>query len=140
MRPTLAPICPRALIYDPATRRVTGTPTELGTVTATYTATVGADSFERTFQLHIVSAALVANAQRDILMVQGVVYAGVALSQATPGSGTGPYTYPLDSSQLPLGVNFDPTTVTLDGYADRVGQLPRRAVGHHGLGGAARSR
>ena len=114
---------PSGLVFDVATRRVTGTPTDLGAVTVTYSATLGADTFSKQFVMTVVSAALVANAQRDIVLVQGVAYSGVGLSQAVAGSGTAPYTYTLDNSQLPAGINFDAATVTLVGTPTEAGSF-----------------
>ena len=114
---------PSGLVFAADTRQITGTPTDLGEVTVTYSATVGGDTFSRTFVLTVVSAALVANAQRDILMVQGVAYTGVGLNRAVEGTGTAPYTYTLDNSQLPVGVNFDAETVSLVGTPTEAGSF-----------------
>ena len=112
---------PQGLAFSAGTRTVTGTPTVTGDVKVTYTATVGADSFEAAFSINVRSSTLVVDSQRDLTLVQGVQYSGVALVRAVSGSGTPPYAYVLTVGQLPLGMRFDPTSVTLLGTPSESG-------------------
>ncbi len=113
------------LSFDPDTRVLSGTPTEKGVTTLTYTATDSAGtpaSVTRAFDFTVtgVSIAEVDDQTYEI----GVSIDSLTLPEAT--GGTAPYTYALtgpngtDLSEVP-GLTFDPATRVLSGTPTEAG-------------------
>ena len=132
---------PAGLTFDPATRVLTGTPTELqGAVSYTYTATAGNATATLTFTIAVArdTRPVFVNEDPTIQLIANQVYTlnaaipALTLPEATGGNP--PITYALalagaqgrtqattgtdaggDSGTLPAGLTFDPATRTLSG-------------------------
>ena len=117
---------PPGLIFDPATRTLSGTPTELGETRVVYTVTDPRDSgrptqFGRIF-LVTVNPGLALDTPDDQNYRIGTMIPDLQLPEAT--GGTEPLTYTLTGpgdSALPPGLIFDPVTRTLSGTPDTAG-------------------
>ncbi len=108
------------LTFDPATRVLSGTPTEGGATTLTYTVTDSATtpaSVTRTFTVTVAELAL--PEQDDLAYPVGAAIDPVTLPAAT--GGTAPHTYALtgpnggEVSEAVPGLTFDPATRVLSG-------------------------
>jgi len=102
---------PPGLTFNPATRVISGTPTQSGlySVTVTVTDAVGTQA-SNTYSIRVIGALnLPTMALADGTV--GTVYTEQTLPEVT--GGTGPYTY--TSANVPLGLNFDPVTRKLTG-------------------------
>ncbi|SHG90218.1 Ig-like domain-containing protein [Pedobacter caeni] len=102
---------PPGLTFDPATRVISGTPTQSGlySVSVTVTDNTGTTA-TNTYPLRVIGAL---NLPTMVLAdgTVGTVYTEQTLPEVT--GGTGPYTY--TSADLPPGLNFDPVTRKLTG-------------------------
>ena len=117
---TISPDLPTGLIFDPATRLLSGTPAApqlatLYTYTATDSDAANPDSASLTFTV-TVAEDLVPTFQQvsipDKTYVQNLAIDSEALPAATGGDGVLTYTI---SPDLPTGLNFDPATRLLSG-------------------------
>lgn len=102
---------PPGLNFDPATRAITGTPTQSGTFTFPVTVT---DNENNTTTLDYTLTVRDALALGNVVFPDGavnVIYPTQTIPDAT--GGTGPYTYA--GLNLPPGLTFDPLTKTVSG-------------------------
>ena len=114
------------LMFNAATRTLSGTPTETGTHILKYTASDGTDSLSRTFNLEIrvAGTALFLPSPGDQIFIFNEEHS-VELPAAI--GGTAPYTYELylttPGDELPEnGLTFDPATRILSGTPTRSGE------------------
>ena len=116
----ISPALPAGLVFDPATRRLSGTPTEsqsatLFRYTATDSDTVSPDSTSLTFTITVQADLVPAFMLSDIpdkSYVQNLPIATETLPAASGGDGV--LTYAI-SPDLPAGLVFDPATRRLSG-------------------------
>ncbi|MGQ7852853.1 Ig-like domain-containing protein [Pedobacter sp. WC2501] len=108
---------PPGLTFNPATREITGTPTQSGTFTVPVTVT-DADGKTATnnYTIVVVDPLLLPAATLPD-GTEGTVYATQTLPSAT--GGVGPYTYV--ASNLPPGLIFNPTTRAVSGTPTQAG-------------------
>ncbi|MGN7989197.1 putative Ig domain-containing protein [Pedobacter sp. 22226] len=108
---------PPGLTFDPATRTITGTPTQSGTFTVPVTVT-DADGKTTTsnYTINIVNPLQLPAATLPD-GTEGTVYATQTLPAAT--GGVGPYTYV--ATNLPAGLTFDPATRQVSGTPTQAG-------------------
>jgi gliding motility-associated-like protein len=108
---------PPGLTFDPATRRITGTPTSAGTFTFPITVTDASGKTASSNYTIDVTDPLVMPAAVLPDGTEGVVYP----TQVIPGAtgGVGPYTY--TGSNLPPGLSFNPTTREITGTPTQAG-------------------
>ena len=117
-RYAITPALPPGIEFDPASRTLSGTPTEIAALT-TYQYTVqdsAGDTFVRTFRVQVHPALTIASIQ-DLYVAVGTAIRPVTLPAATGGLGA--YTYQL-SPAPPPGIIFDETTRTLSGAPSTV--------------------
>ncbi len=111
---TLAPVPPAGLSFDPGTRTLSGTPTEVTAQSAyTYKVTDAAsvsDSLQ--FTIEVIAGVRFSLTVDDQTYQRGVPIADLVLPEAT--GGTSPYSYTL-APVPPAGLSFDPGTRTLSG-------------------------
>ena len=107
---TLTPL-PNGLIFNETTRVLSGTPTAMETVTATYTATDDNGSTAMDTLTVIVAAGVAVTAPSDQTYTMGTAITALTLTPAT--GGTTPVTYTL--APLPNGLLFNATTRVLSG-------------------------
>ena len=116
---SLSPSLPAGLTFDPATRVLSGTPTEAAPArTYTYTATdADGDTARLTFTIEVVADAAPRFEVRTIdvqSFVDDEAITSITLPEATGGDA--PLVYSLSPS-LPAGLTFDPATRVLSGTA-----------------------
>ena len=107
---TLAPL-PNGLIFNETARVLSGTPTAMETVTATYTATDDNGSTAMDTFTVIVAARVAVTAPNDQTYTMDTAITALSLPMAT--GGTTPVTYTL--APLPNGLTFTATTRVLSG-------------------------
>ena len=125
----ITPQLPAGLTFEPATRRLSGTPAiplpaTLYTYTATDSDATGPDSAALTFTITVAQDLVPAFRQAGIAdknYVQNRAIAGETLPAAS--SGDGALTYAI-TPQLPAGLTFEPATRQLSGTP----AVPQRAV------------
>ncbi|MBB5636472.1 gliding motility-associated-like protein [Pedobacter cryoconitis] len=108
---------PPGLSFNPATRAITGTPTQTGTFTFPVTVT---DDEGNTTTLNYTIVVKDPLALANVVLPDGavnVVYPAQVIPAAT--GGTGPYTY--IGTNLPPGLIFDPVTRTISGTPTQSG-------------------
>jgi gliding motility-associated-like protein len=108
---------PPGLTFDPATREITGTPTQAGTFTVPVTITDGDGKTVTTNYSITVVDPLVLPAATLADGTEGVLYPTQTIPAATGGSGS--YTY--TASNLPPGLTFDPATREIKGTPTQAG-------------------
>ncbi|WP_082458604.1 putative Ig domain-containing protein [Pedobacter sp. Leaf216] len=108
---------PPGLTFDPATRAISGTPTQAGTFTVPVTVT-DADGKTATnnYTIVVVDPLLLPAATLPD-GTEGTVYATQTLPSAT--GGVGPYTYA--ATNLPAGLTFNPATREVSGTPTQAG-------------------
>lgn len=108
---------PPGLTFNPATREITGTPTQTGTFIIPVTVTdANGNTITASYTLKVTDplvlpAATLANG------TTGIVYPTQTIPSAT--GGTGPYTYA--ATGLPLGLTFNPSTREITGTPTQSG-------------------
>ncbi len=107
---TLSPL-PTGLNFNASTRVLSGTPTTMQTITATYTATDNNNSIATDTFTITVAARVAVTAPVDQTYTMNTAITDLILPEAT--GGTTPLTYTL--SPLPTGLNFNATTRVLSG-------------------------
>ena len=107
---TLMPL-PTGLNFNASTRVLSGTPTTMQTITATYTATDNNNSIATATFTITVANGLVLNAPGNQTYTMNTAITDLTLDMAT--GGTTPLTYTL--SPLPTGLNFNASTRVLSG-------------------------
>jgi len=102
---------PPGLSFDPATRDITGTPTQAGNYVVSVTVTDGQGrTASNNYGITVIGALNLPTATLPNGVV-GDVYAGATLPAVT--GGTGPYTYL--ATNLPAGLSFNTTTREITG-------------------------
>ncbi|GAA4208948.1 hypothetical protein GCM10022289_33650 [Pedobacter jeongneungensis] len=108
---------PPGLTFDPATRTITGTPTQSGTFTVPVTVTdADGKTITSNYTINIVNPLQLPAATLPD-GTEGTVYATQTLPAAT--GGVGPYTYV--ATNLPAGLTFDPATRQVSGTPTQAG-------------------
>ncbi len=110
---------PAGLSFDPATRQITGTPTQSGTFTVSVTATDAGDPQQtatRNYTLTVNPATLVLPAATQATAQVGTSYT-TTLPAAT--GGTSPITY--SATGVPAGLSFNPETRQITGTPTTAG-------------------
>ncbi|PQA58562.1 beta strand repeat-containing protein [Siphonobacter curvatus] len=110
---------PAGLSFDPATRQITGTPTQSGTFTVTVTATDGASPAQtstRTYTLTVNPATLTLPAASPATAQVGT---GYTTTLPAASGGTTPITYA--ATGIPAGLSFNPTTRVISGTPTTAG-------------------
>jgi gliding motility-associated-like protein len=108
---------PPGLTFDPATRTITGTPTQAGTFTVPVTVTdADGKTASNNYTIVVVNPLLLPAATLPD-GTEGTVYATQTLPSAT--GGVGPYTYV--ASNIPAGLTFNPATRALSGTPTQAG-------------------
>ena len=113
---------PAGLEFDAGTRRLSGTPQEVGTFLLTYTANniFSSDSTNTTFTVTVNPRLAPLTALANQNYTRGKAITDLELSAAT--GGTAPLTYTLTGpGGLPAGLEFDAGTRTLSGTPDTAG-------------------
>ncbi|MFF5383553.1 putative Ig domain-containing protein [Pedobacter suwonensis] len=108
---------PPGLTFNPATREITGTPTQSGTFSVPVTVTDADGKTVTTNYAIVVADPLLLPAATLPDGTEGTVYATQTLPSAT--GGVGPYTYV--ASNLPAGLTFNPTTRQISGTPTQAG-------------------
>ncbi len=111
---TLTPELPEGLTFDPSTRALRGTPTEVAsTQTYTYVAEDRAGTqTQQTFDLEVYQMSFTERVP-DQSYARGEPIADLVLPEAT--GGVSPIAYTLNLLELPLGLQFDLPTRTIRG-------------------------
>jgi gliding motility-associated-like protein len=108
---------PPGLTFNPATREITGTPTQAGTFTVPVTVTdADGKTASNNYTIVVVNPLLLPAATLPN-GTEGTVYATQTLPSAT--GGVGPYTYV--ATNLPAGLTYDPTTRAVSGTPTQAG-------------------
>jgi large repetitive protein len=108
---------PPGLAFNPATREITGTPTQPGTFTVPVTVTdADGQTVTSNYTIVVVNPLLLPAATLPD-GTEGTVYATQTLPSAT--GGVGPYTYM--ANNLPAGLTFNPTTREVSGTPTQAG-------------------
>jgi gliding motility-associated-like protein len=108
---------PPGLTFDPATRTISGTPTQAGTFTVPVTVTdADGKTVTNNYTITIVNPLLLPAATLPD-GTEGTVYATQTLPSAT--GGVGPYTYV--ATNLPAGLTFNPATREVSGTPTQAG-------------------
>ena len=112
---------PDGLTFDPATRRITGTPTTEGAATVTYTAadsdTPTAGTASRTFTFTITAPTPLA--LDEVSDQKGQRGAMFSLELPEASGGIAPYSY--TATDLPAGLTFDDDALTITGTPNAAG-------------------
>ncbi|WP_145859377.1 Ig-like domain-containing protein [Pedobacter suwonensis] len=108
---------PPGLTFNPATREITGTPTQAGTFTVAVTVTDADGKTVTTNYAIVVADPLLLPAANLPDGTEGTVYATQTLPSAT--GGVGPYTYV--ANNLPAGLTFNPATRAISGTPAQAG-------------------
>ena len=112
---------PGGLNFTAGTRRLSGTPSTVGSFALTYTVTDANTSESMTFEIRI-SSDLRINTSGNQNYTQGIAIPDLTLPEATGGFGTRVYTLTgIGDSDLPAGLTFDPDTRMLSGTPSTVG-------------------
>jgi gliding motility-associated-like protein len=104
---------PPGLVFNPATREITGTPTQAGTYTVPVTVTDASGNTKTANYTIVVRDPLVLPAATLANGTVGIPYPAQAIPSAT--GGIGPYTYSAPAASLPPGLTFNPTTREVTG-------------------------
>lgn len=104
---------PPGLAFNPATREITGTPTQAGTYVVHVTVTDANGNTKTADYTIVVRDPLVLPAATLANGTVGIPYPAQAIPAAT--GGVGPYAYSAPAASLPPGLTFNPTTREITG-------------------------
>jgi uncharacterized protein YhjY with autotransporter beta-barrel domain len=120
---TLTGTLPTGLVFDPATLRFSGTPTQSGSFTLTVTTTDSTTGIPATTSATYTLAVLVPTLSLTPDTLTGAM-AGVAYTQTFAASGgIAPYQYALSAGTLPTGLSLNASTGQLAGTPTQAGSF-----------------